>query len=188
MSYSLTIRDAQPDDLPGIVAIYNASIPGRLATADTEPVSVNSRAAWLREFNAQTRPLWVAESEGAVRGWLSMRSFYGRPAYHRTVEVGVYVDPAAARRGVARSLLGHAIATAPGIGIRTLLGFVFAHNAPSLALFERFGFERWGLLPRIAEIDGVERDLAILGRRLDAAGEPVRDGATVGASGAAPRA
>ena len=38
-----TIRDAARDDLPAIVAIYNASIPGRLATADTEPVTVASR-------------------------------------------------------------------------------------------------------------------------------------------------
>jgi len=47
-----------------------------------------------------------------------------------------------------------------------LLGFVFAHNTPSLALFGRFGFERWGLLPRVAVLDGVERDVAILGLRL----------------------
>jgi phosphinothricin acetyltransferase len=44
---------------------------------------------------------------------------------------------------------------------------VFAHNAPSIALFERHGFVRWGLLPGVAELDGVERDLAILGLRLD---------------------
>ncbi len=43
----MTIRDADPADLPAIVAIYNAAIPGRLATADTEPISVASRAAWL---------------------------------------------------------------------------------------------------------------------------------------------
>ena len=47
-----------------------------------------------------------------------------------------------------------------------MLAFVFAHNAPSVALFERAGFVRWGLLPQVAELDGVERDLAILGRRL----------------------
>ena len=50
--------------------------------------------------------------------------------------------------------------------VATLLGFVFGHNAPSLALFERLGFERWALLPRVAELDGVERDLVIVGRRV----------------------
>jgi L-amino acid N-acyltransferase YncA len=50
---------------------------------------------------------------------------------------------------------------------RTLLGFIFAHNRPSIALFEQAGFARWGLLPCVAELDGTERDLAILGRRVD---------------------
>ena len=38
------IRDAIDSDLETIVAIYNAAIPGRMATADTEPVAVESRA------------------------------------------------------------------------------------------------------------------------------------------------
>ncbi|PYK01509.1 MAG: N-acetyltransferase, partial [Verrucomicrobia bacterium] len=33
-------------------------------------------------------------------------------------------------------------------------------------LFEQLGFERWGLLPRIAQLDDVERDLTIMGRRI----------------------
>ncbi len=35
----MIIRDAVESDLPGILSIYNAAIPGRLATADTEPVT-----------------------------------------------------------------------------------------------------------------------------------------------------
>ena len=163
----MTIRDAQPSDLPAIVAIYNASIPGRMATADTEIVSVAARESWFRDFTPDRRPLWVSTGPAnEVEAWLSVRSFYGRPAYHRTAELGVYTAPDARRRGLARTLLGHAIARAPGLGLATLLGFVFAHNAPSLALFERAGFARWGHLPRVAELDGIERDLVILGRRV----------------------
>ncbi|MSU52903.1 MAG: N-acetyltransferase, partial [Opitutaceae bacterium] len=40
------------------------------------------------------------------------------------------------------------------------------HNAPSLALFDSYGFSRWGHLPRVAVLDGVARDLIIVGRRL----------------------
>ena len=54
----------------------------------------------------------------------------------------------------------------PRLGLQTLLGFIFGHNAASLTLFERLGFERWALLPRVAELDGVERDLVIVGRRV----------------------
>jgi L-amino acid N-acyltransferase YncA len=164
----MPIRTALASDLPAIIAIYNASIPGRLATADTEPVTVAAREPWFRDFDPGRRPLWVAttEPDGPVDGWLGLRSFYGRPAYGATVEVAVYVDPRGQRRGTARALLGHAIAAAPACAIRTLLGFIFAHNAPSLALFAAAGFETWGRLPRVAELDGVERDLSILGLRV----------------------
>ncbi len=164
----MPVRAALAPDLPRIVAIYNASIPGRMATADTDPVTVEAREGWFREFDPGRRPLWVAADAGGdgIAGWLSVRSFYGRPAYAATVEVGVYVDPSTRRRGVASELLGHALGAAPALGVRNLLGFVFAHNTPSLALFGRFGFGRWGLLPRVAVLDGVERDVAILGLRL----------------------
>ena len=164
----MPVRHALAADLPRIVAIYNASIPGRVATADTDPVTIESREGWFRDFDPGRRPLWVAPEAGGdgIAGWLSVRSFYGRPAYAATVELGVYVDPAARRRGVAGELMRHALGAAPALGIRNLLGFVFAHNTPSLALFGRFGFERWGLLPRVAELDGVVRDVAILGLRL----------------------
>src|SRR5437773_2631091 len=39
-SRPMTVRDATEADLPAIVAIYNAAIPGRTATADLEPVTV----------------------------------------------------------------------------------------------------------------------------------------------------
>jgi len=162
----VTFRDASAADLPAIVDIYNAAIPGRMATADTEPVSVAARLAWLHEHDPARRPLWLAVEGARVLGWLSFQPFYGRPAYHATAEVSVYVAPGAQRRGIGRALLTHALAEAPRLRLRTLLGFVFGHNTPSLALFECLGFERWALLPGVAELDGVERDLVIVGRRV----------------------
>ena len=164
------IRDARASDLEAIVAIYNAAIPGRLATADTEPVTVESRRSWLLERDAQKHPVWVMEREGEVVGWLSFGKFYGRPAYAATAEVSIYVDPGAQRGGIATGLMQQALARAAGLGLQTFLGFVFAHNLRSLALCRKFGFAAWGQLPRVAVLDGVERDLLILGLRLPEGG------------------
>jgi Sortase and related acyltransferases len=161
-----TIRLAGPGDLPAVVAIYNASIPGRLATADTQPVSVADREEWFRGFDPVSRPLWVYDRDGAILGWLGLRSFYGRPAYHRTVESAVYVAPEHQREGIARRLLEHALHESPRLGVANVLAFIFAHNMPSVTLFEAHGFGRWGLLPKVCEMDGKEHDLLILGKRL----------------------
>jgi L-amino acid N-acyltransferase YncA len=69
----MTIRHAVATDLPAVVEIYNASIPGRMATADTSPVSVQQREEWFRGFDPASRPLWVLEEEGRVAGWLGLR-------------------------------------------------------------------------------------------------------------------
>ena len=44
------IRVAAEADLPAIVAIYNASVPERMATADTEPVRWNHGASGSRHI------------------------------------------------------------------------------------------------------------------------------------------
>ncbi|HVA40894.1 MAG TPA: GNAT family N-acetyltransferase, partial [Candidatus Binataceae bacterium] len=150
----MPIRDASIDDLAAIVAIYNAAIPGRLATADLEPISVESRRPWFNEHLPGSRPLWVLEEAGAIMGWLSLQAFHVRPAYHATAEVSVYVAPDAQRRGYAQKLLAQAIERAGEFGIATVLALIFGHNEPSLALFRSFGFETWGHLPRVAELDG----------------------------------
>lgn len=162
---AVTRRLARRSDLPAIVGIYNSTIPSRMVTADTEPVTVESRLPWFEAHSSPARPLWIAELDGKVAAWLSISTFYGRPAYDKTVEVSVYVHEECRRRGVGAYLLSEAIAHAPAIGVETLLGFIFAHNLSSLRLFERFGFAQWGRLPQVAELDGVARDVVIVGRR-----------------------
>lgn len=163
----MMFRDASERDLPAIVAIYNSTIAGRRVTADLEPVSVESRLAWFHAHDPQRRPLWVAEEDGVIIGWLSFSDFYGRPAYGASVEVSIYLAEAARGKGLGKIFLERAIARAPDYGVKTLLGFIFGHNEPSLKLFERFGFERWGSLPRVASLDDIERDLIIVGLRID---------------------
>ena len=88
-SYSFSHRIARFDDLPAIVEIYNSTVPSREVTADTEPISVESRHAWFAEHTPERRPLWVAEEEGRILGWLSYSNFYGRPAYSGTAELSI---------------------------------------------------------------------------------------------------
>jgi phosphinothricin acetyltransferase len=159
-------RLAKREDLPAIVEIYNATIPSRLVTADTETVSIQSRVPWFEAHMPDARPLWVAETGDRIAGWLSFSSFYGRPAYSKTAELSVYVHESFRRRGLGSYFLSEALRHSPSIGVDTLVGFIFGHNTPSLALFERFAFARWGRLPQVAALDGVARDLVIVGRRV----------------------
>jgi L-amino acid N-acyltransferase YncA len=157
---------AQAADLPAIVATYNSTIPSRLVTADLEPVSVESRQGWFNAHDAQRRPLWLVQADGNYAGWMSFNSFYGRPAYDSTVEVSIYLEEKFRRLGLGKACLEKALAVAPSLEIRSLLGFIFGHNQPSLNLFYKFGFEKWAHLPEVALMDGIARDLIILGKKV----------------------
>ena len=160
-------RDANVSDANRIVEIYNTTISSRMVTADTEMVSVESRQKWFDDHNPSKRPLWVIEDDSnKIVGWISFQSFYGRPAYDTTAEISIYLDTDQRGRGLGKQILKYCLDNAPNFGIKTLLGFIFSHNEPSLKLFRHFGFEDWGTLPNIALLDGQERGLKILGKRI----------------------
>ncbi len=160
------IRDAALSDLEAIVEIYNSTIASRESTADTEPVSVEGRRGWYAAHVPSRRPLWVFEQEGRVLAWLSFKDFYGRPAYAATAEIGVYVHVDARRRGIGRMMIAAAVQKAPSLGISTLIAVVFAHNLGSRTLFKAAGFEEWGRLPGVAQLDGRPADILMLGRHV----------------------
>lgn len=163
----LTYRNATLDDLLQIVNIYNSTVPTRMVTADTEPVSVKSRLSWFQEHNPDTRPLWVIEDANKqIIGWVSFQSFYGRPAYAATAEISIYLDTLQRGKGIGKEVLQYSIDKAQQFGVKTLLGFIFAHNEPSLKLFRQADFDDWATLPNIATLDGIERSLKILGKRI----------------------
>ena len=156
---------ASLNDLTKIVATYNSTVASRIVTADLEPVSVESKLDWFNAHSNNKRPLWLVFADNDYVGWMSFNSFYGRPAYDGAVEVSIYLEEKARGKGLGKACLKKAIEVAPSLKIHSLLGFIFGHNEPSLKLFYEFGFEKWAHLPAIANMDGVMRDLIILGKK-----------------------
>jgi len=159
----LHFKYATQNDLPLVVATYNATVASRMVTADLEEVTTASKQVWFDAHNFDKRPLWMVELEGKYAGWMSFNSFYGRPAYEGTAEISIYLERAFQGKGLGKACLLKAIEEAPALGVHTLLGFIFGHNAVSLKLFEKFGFAVWATLPKVANMKGVMRDLIIVG-------------------------
>ena len=163
----MKFRNALQNDLPVIVEIYNSTVASRMVTADTTPVTVESRQQWFDDHTPDKHPLWIVEDDNKnIIGWVSFQAFYGRPAYDATAEISIYLDSLQRGKGYGKSILQYCIDKAPSFKIKTLLGFIFAHNTPSLQLFMSLGFEEWGDLKNVANLDGIERSVKILGKRL----------------------
>ena len=166
----MTIRAATDADLESIRAIYNESVPKRIATADLGPQSVETRRAWFANRDHATRPVLVAEDAAGVCAWGAFTNFKDPAAYAPTAEISVYVADRAAGRGVGRAMLDALLALAPGCGIDRILAICFTHNEASVRLFRSRGFVEWGVLPDACDMDGTRRSVVILGLALSVDG------------------
>lgn len=161
------MRIATENDLLEIVSIYNTTVSTHQSTADTAAVTVAARMEWFKQHVSNRRPLMVHEEKNRVVAWVSFQSFYGRPAYDHTAEISIYLAPEYRSQGLGRRLLEEALAMTNELGIKTVVGFVFSHNAPSIRLLKSAGFSEWGKLPDVAEMDNKEYSLSILGKRVN---------------------
>jgi len=157
-------RPATRADLPDILAIYNASIPAHMSTADLTPQQVPARQAWWDQRDHATRPVLVVEESGRIIAWGAFTNFKDRPAYAPTAEVSVYVDPSAVGRGVGRVMLDALLARTSECGIDRVIALCFAHNEASVRLFGSRGFTEWGRIPDACDMHGVRRSVVMLGK------------------------
>lgn len=157
---------AKHEDLPKIVGIYNQAIPGRMATADTQQVSVESKEAWFKAYDNHF-PIWVIKADNQVVGWVALEPFYGRPAYLKTAEISIYIDSDYQHHGLGQKSLDFVFSKLPELGINVIVANIFAHNVPSQKLFQKNDFKRWGHLPDVAIMDQKIYSLDILGRHFD---------------------
>ena len=164
MRYTLSL--ARREDLPEIVAIYNSTIASRQATADLLPVSVAERETWFAAHQRENRPLYVVRDavSGCLMAWASLSDYYPRAAYQRTAEVSIYIHAQHRGAGLGKLLLGEMIRRAPALGVHKLIAVIFVHNTASMALFRGLGFEIWGRLPEVCDLDGMLADVVLLGK------------------------
>ncbi|SAY51643.1 GNAT family N-acetyltransferase [Neisseria weaveri] len=160
------IIEAVQADLPDIVDIYNSTISGRQSTADLQPVSVADRQAWFDAHHGK-RPLYVLKNrDGEIWAWGSFSDYYPRHAYHITAEISIYVRQGMRGVGVGKVLLCSMLERAPSLGIKNVIAVIFGHNHASINLFHSFGFQEWGRLPEVCDLETSLADIVLLGKKI----------------------
>ncbi|MEM6317317.1 MAG: N-acetyltransferase family protein [Bacteroidota bacterium] len=148
------VRLATLADLPALTEIYNQAIRAR-QTADTIPMTVEDRKPWFVSHQSKQYPLLVAETDNTVQGYATLSQYRGgRPALKYAVEVSYYIHQDHQRKGLGTRLLEAALESSEILGYKHAFAILLDTNKPSIHLLKKFGFEQWGHLPNIAEIDG----------------------------------
>jgi phosphinothricin acetyltransferase len=138
----VSIRDATSADLPEMAAILNHEIAASPFVYAEEAVTLDERRAWLDVHRSSGFPVLVATdaADRPLLGWASLSPYRASSGYRFTAEASVYVARSAQRRGVGAALLGALLDAPASLGFHAFVASIDADNAPSIALFERFGF------------------------------------------------
>jgi len=164
----MTIRPSTTKDIAEIIKIYNHAVDEKFATADSEHVTIESRKDWFAQHSPETYPIYVAEEKSEIIGWCSLSPHRpGRKALSTVAEISYYIHRDHRRRGIANSLINHTLESAKAHGFKNLISILLDLNKPSIHILEKFGFEKWGHLPDVAEIDGVICGQYIFGKMLE---------------------
>jgi L-amino acid N-acyltransferase YncA len=137
-----TIRTVESSDAVAIAAIYNSYITETVITFEEEPVNGEEMARRIEDVRSTSLPWLVAEENGRVVGYAYAAPWKVRAAYRFSVEITVYLAPGNVGRGIGSLLYSRLISSLQTLGVHAVIGGVALPNKASVALHEKFGFEK----------------------------------------------
>lgn len=161
------IRKATLEDCQAIIDIYNQAVEDGLKTADTEKISFDEGKEWLKGHLEDPHPVFVYTVDQQVAGWLSISAYRpGRQALRFTKEVSAYIHRDIRAKGAGSKLMEYTIEYCRKTQIKNIFAILLDTNKASIGVLEKFGFSRWGHLPKVADFEGKEVGQYYYGKRI----------------------
>ena len=142
------IRDATLDDAPAVAAVYNPYIIETDISFEETPVSDAEMAERMAAVQC-AYPWLVYEVDQEIIGYAYASRWHVRHAYRYSVETSIYLKRDVLRRGIGRALYAELLSRIAAQGIRVAIGGIALPNDASIALHEKFGFEKVALYPSV---------------------------------------
>lgn len=166
------IRLARPQDAERIRAIYAPAVTDTPASFE---ITVPTEAEMAERIAArlETHPWLVCWDDGGVQGYCYASQHRARAAYRWSTDVTVYVDLAAHRRGIGRSLYTALLALLTEQGFVRAYAGITLPNPASVGLHEAVGFRHIGTYSEVGYKHGAWHSVGWWERPLaDAAADP----------------
>lgn len=145
----MIIRVATENDVAAILAIFNEALIHTTAVYAYEPATYDEHWAWFKHKQEETLPVFVAEDEKGLLGYITYGQFRPRVAYRYAMELSIYVDQRARNQGIGKALMEVILDHAEKAGIKTLICGIDSENKASIALCTKFGFNHAGTLTNV---------------------------------------
>ena len=164
----LTLREAQPDDAAGIVAIFNPIIEAGSFTLFDTTFSVEAERSYIAGLTPRDIfHVAVRATDDAIVGFQSMSPFATYThAFDHVGVIGTYVDLGSRRQGIARSLFPATFEAARRKGYEKIFTYIRADNPAALATYQKHGFRIVGKAERHGKLHGRYVDVIIVERSI----------------------
>jgi putative acetyltransferase len=142
---SVSVREATPSDaglllahLKALAAEPGINVP--LAPDEVTTTLEQEKALLASIAESDTAIMLVAEENGLLVGELSLKAISTRRAVRHVATLGMSVRAEWRGKGAGTALITDALTWAPTAGITRVELYVYARNAPAIALYEKHGF------------------------------------------------
>jgi len=135
------IRTVNLEDAQKIAEIYNYYVLNSCVTFEEMAVSIEEMRGRI-EAGYLNFPWLVFEKDNAVLGYAYATMWKPRSAYKHTVESTVYLKKEATKNGIGSMLYAALIGQLTDLGFHAVIGGISLPNDASIALHEKFGFEK----------------------------------------------
>jgi len=135
------VRSAKLEDASQITDIYNYYILNTTVTFEKTPISSDT----MKERIEQTQvkyPWLVLEEEGMIHGYAYATDWKPRGAYRHSVESTVYLRNGQSGKGYGSKLYRKLIEVLEQLNVHAVIGGIAQPNEGSIALHEKFGFQK----------------------------------------------
>ena len=143
----MAIRNAKPEDVAQMLAIYAPFVTDTTVSFETE---VPTKAEFSARMAAYTLrcPWLVWEEDGRVLGYAYGHPAFERAAYDWCAEVSIYLAPEARGRGVGRALYTRLEALLQRQGYLVLYAVITGENGGSVAFHQQLGYNITAFFPK----------------------------------------
>jgi phosphinothricin acetyltransferase len=135
------VREVKESDAEALCRIYNNYISGTTITFEEISLHTDEMVSRIKNIT-QNYPWLVYEENGKVLGYTYASKWKERSAYRYSVETGTYLDSNYVGKGIGTILKKELLKVLKEKSIHSVVCGIALPNPASIALCEKFGFEK----------------------------------------------
>ena len=159
---SVILRDATPDDAPGIAAIWNPIIRDTVITFWPTERSLPEIGQMIRDRQAAGHAFLVADDGRRIAGFATYTQFRGGAGYTRSMEHSVSIAADMHGSGLGRRMMAAVHDHARARGHRIMVAGITGSNQGSIEFHRRLGYVENGRIPNAGSKFDQFHDLVLM--------------------------